>query len=50
MKNFALILGAEMRSGTNYLYDLLGQHQQISLASHIPETFWFPRVIVLISM
>ena len=34
-----LILGVEMRSGTKYLYDLLGMHPQCRLASETPEDF-----------
>lgn len=35
----ALVLGVEMRSGTNYLFDLLGHHPQCSLARKTPEDF-----------
>lgn len=35
----ALVLGVEMRSGTNYLFDLLGQHPQCGLARKTPEDF-----------
>jgi hypothetical protein len=34
-----LILGIEMRSGTNYLYDLLGRHSQCALSTDISEDF-----------
>lgn len=35
----AFILGVEMRSGTNYLYDLLGKHHQCHLAQDTAEDF-----------
>ena len=37
--NAVFVIGIQMRSGTNYLYDLLGKHGDCRLAGDIPEDF-----------